>query len=867
MKIRAIRLKEVGRFSEPIALEGLSGGLDVLAGPNELGKSTILKAVKLALCEKHTSTKQDIIDLRPHAGGAPLVEVDFEIGGKTWRIRKQFLAGRSAELRGMSSGEVARGGDAEAALAKLLAGKDAAGRFALLWVDQGAALTPLDPAATAHGALLAAVEGEVESVAGGGAARFVGSRLKAELGELVTGHNPPRPAGRYKAALDEQRELAARRETARTRLANAQARLDRLQAVREKVTLLTDRAAVALRERAKADGERAFEAARAAHEKLRLAEEALARHEEKFAACEAGLESIRAKIADLSKLEEAAVHEAPQLQELMIRLRQEESRTETTRGKRDEIRKAQAAAEREGKAHELTARLRELGDRLAAARSAAGESKGLIEALAANGAEDGLLAAARRAGQSIATLSARLTAVAPKVSITYAAGGAGKIRIGGKAVAHGATIHPTQPITLEIEGIGAITVAPGQSEGADDDAADIAAQEAQLSDLLRKMKAASLEDAERRAEERRALQARLAEASAQLRARAPDGIELLDALHADLAKRAALLGPAPTLRPEELTSRAQELGEALDQAEAELATAVAARDEARMREVRLRERAAERGALIKRLAADLGDAAARKAKLDKLAVSLVEAKAARNAAVREAAAWREAAPDEARFAALKRAAEAASAAVATAEKELSDLRRTEAGIEGELKGDRADDVGSTVAELDEACAAADERVRALVQELGALQLLAGELDKASSETRERFAKPVLDRLEPYLRLVFPNGRLSFGDAFALETLQRGSATETVATLSEGTREQLAILVRLGFGRLLAEAGSPAPLILDDALVYSDDKRIERMFEALKLAARNHQVLVLTCRERTFASLGGNRIAVAAWRPS
>jgi len=127
--------------------------------------------------------------------------------------------------------------------------------------------------------------------------------------------------------------------------------------------------------------------------------------------------------------------------------------------------------------------------------------------------------------------------------------------------------------------------------------------------------------------------------------------------------------------------------------------------------------------------------------------------------------------------------------------------------------------------------------------------------------------PVLDRLEPYLRLVFPDGRLSLGEGFALETLQRGKATEKVAVLSEGTREQLAVLVRLGFGRLLAEAGSPAPLILDDALVYSDDTRIERMFEALKLAAESHQVLVLTCRERTFAGLGGNRVRVAAWRPS
>ena len=69
-----------------------------------------------------------------------------------------------------------------------------------------------------------------------------------------------------------------------------------------------------------------------------------------------------------------------------------------------------------------------------------------------------------------------------------------------------------------------ITIAPGQSEGAEDDAADIAAQQAQLSDLLRKMGATSLEDAERRVDERRALQTQLAEVNAQLRARAPNGL-------------------------------------------------------------------------------------------------------------------------------------------------------------------------------------------------------------------------------------------------------------------------------------------------------------------------------------------------------
>ena len=92
-------------------------------------------------------------------------------------------------------------------------------------------------------------------------------------------------------------------------------------------------------------------------------------------------------------------------------------------------------------------------------------------------------------------------------------------------------------------------------------------------------------------------------------------------------------------------------------------------------------------------------------------------------------------------------------------------------------------------------------------------------------------------------------------------LTRNGQQEALDILSGGTREQVAILTRLAFARLFAAAGRPVPVILDDALVHSDDDRIEAMFDALHRTARDQQILVLTCRQRAFAALGGERAAV------
>ena len=49
-----------------------------------------------------------------------------------------------------------------------------------------------------------------------------------------------------------------------------------------------------------------------------------------------------------------------------------------------------------------------------------------------------------------------------------------------------------------------------------------------------------------------------------------------------------------------------------------------------------------------------------------------------------------------------------------------------------------------------------------------------------------------------------------------------------------------------------------PIILDDALVYSDDNRILAMFTALHRVAAEQQVIVFSCRQMAFAGLGGTQ---------
>lgn len=875
MKIRAVRVRELGCFSEPVALEGLSGGLDVLAGPNELGKSTILRALQTLFTTRHSAQSRSVERLRPYGGGAPMVEADFEADGRLWRLRKQYLSERQAVLTDLTADKVvARGDEAHRRALELIGGNGGENRLGLLWLEQGMSLQPVSPKEGEREQLSQVIDREIAAASSGGHdLRAVRAKVIQQRRELVTDHKPPRPTGEYAKAVTSRNAAMQALEVARAEAQAAADRLGRVSALRSRRATLTDPEAVAgIRERArklKAD----LDTAAASRQQLNLAEARVQACESRLAEAQQAHDLLVRMLEEVREHEAAAVAAQSREHELKQTLEGLGKALEEAREEREELRSALEAEQRRlrdraqiDRQREAVARFADTSQRLSEAQMAARRAEEIRARLASVGVTNERVAAAAREASSIEALEARITAQLPKVRITYQSGAAGKIRTGGKAVDDGAVLTPSRPLTLEIEGIGAITIDPAVSESIEEDQADLEAHRSVLADLLAAMGAPDLRTARQRLEERHRLERELAQAEDRIATRAPDGLKPLAEEVERLSELAQEGGVDGSDLPErsEIEAVIERLSITLRESEQKLDRLT--QDHARIREELARSTAASRAReeRLQALARELPPVEERSGRLAEVESALSTARQAVNEAVRERGAWREKAPDDAAMRALEADLAEAQRQQQSVAAEVARLERDLAVLEAQLERDRQDGISAKVQELEGQVAALDEQVRQFERELAALNLLLETLSDVEQQSREAYFRPVLRRLEPYMHLVFPGARVGLDRDLGIDAIARGAAREPLAALSDGTQEQIAVLVRLAFARLLADAGRPTPLILDDALVYSDDNRIELLFDALRQAAEAHQVIVFTCRTRTFEQLGGTRLTVAPW---
>ncbi|PQM48578.1 hypothetical protein C1Y40_01201 [Mycobacterium talmoniae] len=131
-------------------------------------------------------------------------------------------------------------------------------------------------------------------------------------------------------------------------------------------------------------------------------------------------------------------------------------------------------------------------------------------------------------------------------------------------------------------------------------------------------------------------------------------------------------------------------------------------------------------------------------------------------------------------------------------------------------------------------------------------------------TRLRYVAPFRAEIE---RL----GRPVFGPSFEVEVdsdlriCSRTLEGRTVPydSLSGGAKEQLGILARLAGAALVAKEDT-VPVLIDDALGFTDPGRLASMGEVFDMVGAHGQVIVLTCTPARYQSVdGAHRIELTA----
>ena len=891
MKIRSIAVNQFKKFTSPMCLDEIGDGLNVVIGPNEMGKSTLLDALRASLFEKYSSKAQPITALQNDRNqAAPVVELAFEVDDGIYRIKKRFMKKPYAHLL-CPDGRKLEGDEAENTLRDLLGfdepGKTGAkpetlGMWNVLWVQQGQSFGTLDLPDSARLSLQSALESEVGEVLGGRRGRALPDAVDKQLSELVT--STGRPRGDYKDLIDELETLRSDLVELQTRRSDLSKTLEDLESAQDTLARLSsgeqdqedqeELDAARNRRNDLAELEARIEAAAT---DVQLKKRNLEQAEQALADRRALKERIETDAADVEaareKLDE--VREADQeLRKQVNSLREVANKAEHNVNEADNAvsmaRRVLTAVQREN-------RIRELQGRYEKAHEAEKKQRTAQQGAAALLVTDENIEAVRGAVKKLENARSRLSAAATVVAFDMSPDRLSRIEVNGAALAADQTLVETvEGTTINIPDYGSISVQPAIKNRD-----DLIAQQREANDALEaaleECGVKSVDEAEAHLADRTKLlgAAELARQEAALHAPATDdyaaGAEPLAGHIAGLKK--ILEGELNSLGIERLPSE-KEAEQALNSAEE---TAQDERDTLNTARAAFEGPEEETG----RIRTDLGSGKTRyddgKQRLEELRRKLTEAEDQTSDDVLEAD-------------------------VDVAQKALEDQENTVTELEGQREGeslsqlaarisrletalkdrrdkrsDRKDEVirlRSRIetlegAGLDEAIQQkerevelADEQSQRYEREVAVLALLLSTLRSAETEAKERYLSPVLKRVRPYLQLLFPGAEIAIDENLHIVGVVRENGyEESFEHLSMGTQEQIAVLVRLAFAEMLVEQGHPATVVLDDALVFSDDQRMGRMFDILNMVGQQVQIIVLTCREQLFEGVGGQHLSL------
>lgn len=864
MKLLSVRLNNVRRFTQPVELANIGPGLNVFAAPNEQGKSTLFDALHaLFFFDARSWKKKEAAALAPYAGGNPEISAEIEVDGQRYRVSKVFSSKPAQKQVTIHRGDVLfkQAEEAEAWISALIKAPADGGPAGLLWVRQGLTTLPTgkeDETLAARRDLLSSVAGEIEDITGGRQMERLRAALREELSAYLTDTGNVRKNGalwqanQRAAALQEQQNELQEKASAFAEM------LERRRELRREETALTAPEATATRESALQQAQTALRGAQAYQERLERASEA-----EKTAQLRHDNHSQKLKTAQEQLVEYNAAEKALGL--ITTNLTQTRAQQATAQKQLDHAQASENAAhERQiaaqtnrdnalaaKAAQEAALHRKELAQRLHKAQDFARKAAKARAEIAQTPTEK-QTAAVETAWRTLQSLqSAREAAAAAVTLLPEASEAAAKVRL------NGATLEPHQRVALpdggdiSVDGVGIVRVHPADSH----DTATLAKAQTAFQNALTACQSPSLQQARAREAHRKTAQDALRDAQANLSILAPEGVEALEAQLASLPEAA----DAPPEALPETQATYEKAQSSLEKARQALESARTVLEAEKREAHALQARHDEAGNRLERAAQLVGDPHLKARELDTLrtqATNLAQDVEATQAQMRT---LRADAPD---LVQAQVTAQRAQSVWDEAERRLGEIARDLARLEALIARDADLAVEEKLLETQGQHEAAQRFAQQVAHEVKILERLDSALAQAQQQAHDAYIGPIHAELRPLLRMVLPGADLQLDAESVLPTgLTRPQGDDGYEQLSGGTQEQIALLVRLAFARLLAKAGTPAPVILDDAIVYTDDDRIERMFNALTQQAGDMQIIVFSCRQQVFRSLGGNTLSL------
>ncbi|WP_347558656.1 AAA family ATPase [Robbsia sp. KACC 23696] len=910
MKLQRIRIEQVRQFRRALELRDLDSGINLFSGPNEAGKSTVVAAIRAAFLERHRSN--GVEDLRPwgDSAAAPEIDIDFTLDGRRYALSKRFLQRKRCTLSIGAADDVPGGGRtasietldgaaAEDRLAELL-GFHYASRGAsdapqwgvpgLLWIQQGSGQVFRDAITYATDHLRGVLHDSLDALSSTGADAIT-AQVEAARNALLTPATGA-PRGAFAEANAQYQTRAEQRDVLSRQILQYRQQVDELSALRR---AHAEDSAVqpwrALRTQQR-DAERALAEIDALTQTLQDAQRqwrqcdaqiALLRGQrEAFDAQQTAFEARR--VAEAAATQKRADADAALAQSAARREQAEAAMEQASRDGvllQHRVRRAQWRRQ----LNDALALAEKASRQLADAEAAQARVRDRQAALAALTLDDKVLAALEKQHDALRDLRVRREVAATRVRFALHPGAS--LQLGDTTLQGDGERLLLEQMTIDIPTVGRLDIVPGGTDlaalGRDE-----AALRAEHDALLATHDLADLDAARQRRDAARIAQADLQAATASLDALAPKGVEALRDTYQtarDLAARlqtppAGTTGSPDTDAPVEAAVDDAELERAAaaqGQARQQLDRATQQWHDARLQAAQAHAAldTAQRERERAQVALDAPDREARVAAIARqLTDTLAQAQTLQDSIARQEQAIAQARPD------ILRQDIARFARSAEQHEQQHDARgKALLKLEVSLEAAGAQGLDEQAADVARAFGEAARRRDDLQRRAAALDYLLTLLRDKQKALTQRLQAPLQRHLQHYLSLLFPGAALTLDAKMQPMTLVRerydgtgpsrsdgdgdvggGGRVERderadVDALSFGAREQLGILTRLAYADLLREAGRPTLLMLDDALVHSDEARLAQMKRALFDAGTRHQILLFTCHPERWRDLG------------